>query len=148
MFSSSVGDHGSNSSNHTRSFGVFLLFCWRFYILTRFFLSFLSFFICCHKICDFFQTLFIGWFKISLKQCEHEPSIPKIENHVYINEKPYFANSKIFIPCTSRCSNNHIQFFEYPCHLFPPLMDKFMVQHFHKIAHGPINDVRFLLSKL
>jgi hypothetical protein len=114
-----VGDHGSNSSKHIRSFRVFLLSCWRLHILTSFFLSLLSFFICCHKICDFFQ-----------------------------NKKPYFANSRICIPCASRCSNNHIQLFEYPCHLFPPLMDKFMVQHFHKIVYGPINDVIFLLNKL
>lgn len=117
-----------------------------------FLLSLWTFFICCNKVCEIFQTLISEWLKESLKQCDFEPSRqetkdfvlpPKIKNLVLPSQ------TLEFVPCTPKHHHSHEKPFEYLWNLLLPLMNAFVIEHiFLKITYGPIDDVAPPLNKL
>jgi hypothetical protein len=81
-----------------------------------FLLSLWTFFICCNKVCEFFQTLINEWLKESLKQCDFEPSRQETKDFVLPPKiKDLVLPSQILelVPCTSKHHHSHEKPFEY-----------------------------------
>ncbi len=108
-----------------------------------------SFFTCCHKGCNFFQTLIGGLLKESLKQIDFEAPRLEIEYLVFF---PNFPKTKDLsspsqtlkiVPYTpnpkpSKQPHSHEKPKKYPKHLLPPLTDAFMIEHiFPKLPLDP-----------
>jgi hypothetical protein len=124
-----------------------------FYYLTQnlsfwqtFFLLLWSFFACCHKGCNFFQTLIGGLLKESLKQIDFEALILETKDLVFFPKIKYLSppsQTLKIVPYTpnpkpSKQCHSHEKPKEYPKHLFLPLTNAFMIEHiFPKLPLDP-----------
>lgn len=93
-----------------------------------FLLSLSSFFICCHKVCEFFQTLIRPWLKNSLKQLKpsrlEELALPK-ETITLV----WLLKTPKLVVCSPKPSHRHKLICDNLGYLLPPLMHAFVIGH-------------------
>ncbi len=86
-----------------------------------FFLSLRSFFIFCHKVCEFLQTLISAWLKDSLKQSK----LTRLDQLVLPQKiKALVLLLETLKPCTPNLPHGH----KLRC-LFPPFTNTLVIEH-------------------
>ncbi len=75
-----------------------------------------TFFICCNKVCEFFQTLISEWLKESLKQCDFEASKQETKDFVLppkIKDLVLPSQTLELVAYTPKHHHSHEKPFEY-----------------------------------
>jgi hypothetical protein len=93
-----------------------------------------TFFIWCHKVSNFLQTLISGWLKTSFKQQDCEPPPPTLEMKNLVLPP---QNPKVLLPSTPnhytpKHPYSHERNFAYPSLFFLPLTNAFVIEHIFK----------------